>query len=166
MSEIINKIAKSGLITIDLEELYPEGERIFFDLKELLFEGLVLKEKDFREFIAKEDWSKYQNKYVALACSADAIIAPWAYMLLSIQLQPYAKKIVFGSLEDLEKEIFNELIERLDVVQYEDQRIIIKGCSKKSIPWSAYVSLCNKLRPVAKSIMYGEPCSTVPLFKK
>ena len=163
--EIKNKVADSGLTTIDLEELFPEGERVLFDIKPLLFQELILKEKDFREFIKNEDWSKYNNKFVAIICSSDAIVPTWAYMLLSLSLQPFAKKIVFGNLEMLENSLFDELLNKIDFSQYKDSRIVIKGCSGKPVPVNAFVKLSAALKPFAKSIMYGEPCSTVPLYK-
>jgi hypothetical protein len=166
MDEIVNKVAQSGLITIDLEEYYPEGKRILFDMKPLLFQELILREKDFREFLKNEDWSKYKDAYIALTCSNDAIVPTWAYMLLTLALQPHAKKIVYGNLETLETVLFEEIIEKLDIAPYKDARIVIKGCSNKPVPVSAYVALAEKLKPVAKSIMYGEPCSTVPLYKQ
>lgn len=166
MDGIVNKVAQSGLITIDLEEYYPEGKRILFDMKPLLFRELILREKDFREFLKNEDWSKYKDAYVALTCSNDAIVPTWAYMLLSLALQPHARKIVYGTLETLETVLFEEIVEKLDSSVYKDARIVIKGCSSKPVPVSAYVALSEKLKPLAKSIMYGEPCSTVPLYKQ
>lgn len=165
MDDIVNKVAQSGLITIDLEEFYQEGERVVLDIKPWLFHELILKEKDFREHIKNEDWSKYKDKYVAITCSNDAIVPTWAYMLLSLSLQSYAKKIVFGKLEDLETILFSEALAKFDVSQFKDARIVIKGCSNKPVPVNAFVSLAAALKPVAKSIMYGEPCSTVPLYK-
>lgn len=164
--EIINKVAQSGLITIDLEELYPAGERVLLDIKDRLFQGLILREKDFREFVSTHDWSQHKDKYVAVTCSADAIVPTWAYMLLAVSLEPYAKKVVFGDLEVLETVLYNEVLSKLDTKAYEGARVIIKGCSNLPVPRSAYVELTRILRPVAKSIMYGEPCSTVPLYKK
>ena len=164
--EITNKVAQSGLITIDFEDFYSKGERVLFDIKDLLFQGLILREKDLREFVAKEDWSKYQDKFVALTCSADAVVPTWAYMLLTIHLEPYAKKIVFGDLETLEINLFAETLSKLTIEDYKDARIVIKGCGKLPVPKFAYVEITRLLRPVAKSIMYGEPCSTVPLYKK
>lgn len=164
--EIINKVAQSGIVTIDLEELYPKGERVLIDIKEQLFQGLILREKDFREFIKNEDWSKYTNKYVAITCSTDAIVPTWAYMLVAIQLEPFAKKTVFGNLETLETVLFHELLKNLNVNDYTDARIVVKGCGKLPVPIAAYVEITRLLTPVAKSIMYGEPCSTVPLYKK
>jgi hypothetical protein len=163
--EIINKVAGSGLITIDLEEFYLEGERVLLDVKPLLFQELILKEKEFRDFIKNEDWSKYKDKLVAITCTNDAIVPTWAYMLLSLALQPYAKKIVFGNTEQLEVVLFEEALSQLDPSQYKDARVVIKGCSNKPVPINAYVKLTAALKPFAKSIMYGEPCSTVPLYK-
>jgi hypothetical protein len=164
--EIINKVSQSGLVTIDLESMYPEGERVAFDIKSLLFQGMILKEQTLRDFVKMEDWSKYKDKYVALYCSTDAIIPTWAYMLIATQLEPYAKKIVFGNQEQLETEIYAEILSNINLEQYRDAKIVIKGCSDKPVPTSAYVELTRLLRPLAKSIMYGEPCSTVPLYKK
>lgn len=164
--EIVNKVTQSGLLTIDLEDFYYEGERVLFDIKDLLFQGMILREKDLREFVAKEDWSKYQNKFVGILCSVDAVIPTWAYMLLTIHLEPYAKKIVFGDLKTLEINLITESLSKLKVDDYKDARIVIKGCGKLPVPTFAYVELTRLLRPVAKSIMYGEPCSTVPLYKK
>jgi hypothetical protein len=165
-NEIVNKVSQSGLITIDLEEFYPAGERVLFDIKELLFQGLILREKDFREFIKNEDWNKYKDKYVALTCSADAIVPTWAYMLLASQLEPIAKKVVFGNLESLETILYTEILSKIDINNYKDARVVIKGCGNLPIPKSAYVQITSLLRPLAKSIMYGEPCSTVPLYKQ
>lgn len=163
--EIVNKVANSGLITIDLEEFYGDNERVLLDVKALLFQELILKEKDFREFIKNEDWSKYKDKFVAITCTNDAIVPTWAYMLLSLALEPFAKKIVFGNLEQLEVSIFDEALSKIDFSQYKDARIVIKGCSGKPVPTNAFVKLTAALKPFAKSIMYGEPCSTVPLYK-
>ncbi len=164
--EIVNKIANSGLITIDLEDYYPKGERVLFDIKDWLFEELLLKEKDFRAYVKEHNWEQYQDKYVALTCSTDAIIPGWAFILLAAELQPYAKRIVKGNLEQLETALYQEEIAKLDVSEFEDKRLIIKGCSNLPVPESAYIELVQKLRPVAKSLMYGEACSTVPLYKK
>jgi hypothetical protein len=165
-NEIVNKVAQSGLLTIDLEDYYSKGERVLFDIKDLLFQGLILREKDLREFVEKEDWNKYQNKFVAIVCSADAVIPTWAYMLLTIYLEPYAKKMVFGDLETLEINLYTESLNKIKIDDYKDARIVIKGCGKLPVPTFAYVEITRLLRPVAKSIMYGEPCSTVPLYKK
>jgi hypothetical protein len=163
--EIINKVAQSGIVTIDLEEYYPEGSRVLLDIKPLLFQELILKEKDFRDFIKNEDWSKYKDCYVAVTCSNDAIVPTWAYMLLTLALGPHAKKVVFGTMDTLETVLFEEIISKLDLSKFKDARIVIKGCGTKPVPVSAYVAITEKLKPLAKSIMYGEPCSTVPLYK-
>lgn len=164
--EIVNKVANSGLITIDLEDFYHDGERVLIDIKDQLFQGLVLRENDFREYISTTDWSIYKGKNVAIICSADAIVQTWAYMLMTSAIQPYANKVVFGSLESLEQSLYQDIIERMSIDQYTNQRIVIKGCGKKPVPTFAYTALTEKLRPIARSIMYGEPCSTVPVFKK
>lgn len=164
--EIINKVSESGLVQIDLEELFPGGDRVLFDLKNWLFEGLILKEKDFREQLKNHDWSFYKNKFVAVTCSADAIIPTWAYMLLATYLDPFAKKVVFGDLKKMEQELFHFEILKLNPEQYKDQRVVVKGCSNKEVPVSAYMELTALLRPFVKSIMYGEPCSTVPVYKQ
>ena len=166
MEEIVNKVANSGLITIDLGEMYPEGERVLFDIKGQLFQGLILREKDFRAFIASHDWSQYTDKYVALTCTADAIIPDWSWMLLSSALQPFAKKIVFGDLEKLETVLFTEVLSSFNTEHYHDARVVIKGCGDKPVPKTAYIELTRLLQPVVKSIMYGEPCSTVPVYKR
>ncbi|MCL6293738.1 DUF2480 family protein [Jejuia spongiicola] len=163
--EIINRVANSKLITLDLEDYYPEGKRILFDIKDWLFEGFVLREKEFRNHVSEFDWSQYQGYYVALTCSTDAIIPAWAFMLLSINLEPFAKKVVIGDLEVLETTVYQNIIDNLDVSEYADKPIIIKGCSKKPVPQNAYIMLTTKLKPIAKSIMYGEACSSVPLYK-
>ncbi len=164
-NEIINKVANSGLITINLEDFYPVGERVLFDLKPLLFHELILKEKDFRDFIKLHNWSTYQNKFVAITCTADAIVPTWAFMLISIALQPFAKKIIFGNLDALETVLYNESLLTINFKNYTNQRVVIKGCSKLPVTTNAYVQLVVGLQPYAKSIMFGEPCSTVPLYK-
>jgi len=164
--EIVNKVAKSGLITINLEEMYPEGERAEFDLKDLLWQGLALREKDFRDFLKDHDWSQYQDKYVAVFCSVDAIIPHWAYMLVSSHLTDIARFVYIGGTSEMETAIFKKIIEEINVADYADQRLVIKGCSDRPVPQSAYADLVFKLQPVAKSIMFGEPCSTVPVFKR
>jgi hypothetical protein len=163
---IINKVAESGLITLDLETLYPQGEISEIDLKDYLFMGLILKEKDFREALASTDWTKFSGKNVAIYCSADAIIPLWAYMLISSYLQPVAKIVFSGSPEDLKKLEFIQNIRALDASAYEDKRVVIKGCGDIAIGEYAFVEITNKLLPVVKSLMYGEPCSTVPVYKK
>ena len=164
--EIINRVDQSGLTEINLEDFYPKGERVLLDIKEHLFQGLILKEKDFREFVKKEDWSKYTNKFVAITCSADAIVPTWAYMLLSASIQPFAKNIVFGDLKTLETVLFTQALSKISPEDFRDKKAVIKGCGNLPVPESAYVELTRILTPVAKSIMYGEPCSTVPVMKR
>ena len=164
--EIINRVANSKLITIDLEDYYPKGKRVVLDIKDWLFQELVLKEQDFRNYIKNHDWSQYQNQYVAITCSADAIIPDWAFMLLVVNLQPFVEKSHIGTLEDLETAIYQDIISAIDATIYQDKPVIIKGCSKLPVPINAYVMITNKLKPYAKNIMYGEACSFVPLFKR
>ncbi|MEP3372755.1 MAG: DUF2480 family protein [Maribacter dokdonensis] len=164
--EIVNKVAQSKLITFNLEDYYPKGERMVLDIKDWLYEGFILKEKEFRAFVDAHDWSQYKDAYVAMHCSTDAIIPGWAYLLLSVKLSGIAKKAVQGSLVDLETSIYQSVIENIDISEYQDRLIIIKGCSKKPVPANAYLFLAERLKPVAKSIMYGESCSSVPLYKR
>lgn len=164
--EIINRVANSKLITLDLEDYYPEGKRIVFDIKDWLYEGFVLREKEFRQKAKEYDWAIHQDQYIALTCSTDAIIPAWAYILLTTALQPHAKQIIVGDLEQLESSIYQNIINNLDVSEYQNKPIIIKGCSNKPVPNNAYLQLTSKLMPVAKSIMYGEACSSVPLYKR
>ena len=164
--EIVNKVATSGLITLNLEDMRDNGERVLYDIKQNLFQELILKEKDFRAFIKKNDWSVYEGKNVAITCTAEAIVPTWAYMLLMSAISPYADHVVFGDLEDLEQSLFQKTIDSLDPEDYRDQRLVIKGCGDEAVPIFAYTEIVRKLQPVAKSIMYGEPCSTVPVFKK
>ncbi len=166
MEEIINRVSSSQLVTFDLEELYTPGDRVQFDVKDQLFQELVLKEKDFRNFVNNHDWSQYQDKFVAITCSVDAIVPTWAFMLLSSSLQPFAKQVLFGSLRDLEIVLFKQALDKVDWKKYDNTKVVIKGCSKIEVPVSAYVEATNKLRLIATSIMYGEPCSTVPIFKR
>lgn len=163
--KIINRVTNSKLITLNLEDYYPNGDRVLFDIKDWLFEGFVLREKEFRNQVSEFNWSQYQDSYVALICSTDAIIPAWAFMLLSINLEPFAKKIIIGNLETLETSIYQDIINQLNVSEYKDKPIIIKGCSKKPVPQNAYIMLATKLKPIARSIMYGEACSSVPLYK-
>ena len=155
--EIVNKVAQSGIITIDLEEFYPEGKRVLLDLKPFLFQELILKEKDFREQLKSHDWLAYKDAYVAVTCSADAIIPTWAYMLMEVYLQPVAKRTVFGTLETLEAVLYNEIVSRLDISPYKDGRIVIKGCSNKPVPVAAYLALTERLRPLAKVLCTANP---------
>ncbi|MEY8849607.1 DUF2480 family protein [Psychroserpens sp. XS_ASV72] len=164
--EIVNRVTQSQLVVIDLEDYYPIGKRINLDIKDWLYEGLVLREKDFRQLVASHDWSQYQDQYVALTCSTDAIVPIWAYMLITLEVSKYAKKTIIGNLETLESSIFQDVINKLDVDLYKDKPIIIKGCADKPVPQNAYVLLSERLKPVARSIMYGEACSSVPLFKR
>lgn len=167
MSDIlINKVAESGLITLNLEEWYPQEEILVFDLKDHLFMGLILKEKEFREALKKTDWSVYQNKYVAVTCSADAIVPAWAYMLVATYLTPIAAGIFQGTADEYRRAIFLRRIELLNTDQYVNQRIVVKGCGDLPVGPEAYLAITRLLQPVAKSIMYGEPCSTVPIYKK
>jgi hypothetical protein len=164
--EIINRVAKSPLMTIDLEDFYPEGKRVVFDISDWLYEGLILREKDFRESVEQHDFSQYKDNYIALACKTDAIIPSWAYLLITTKLAIFAKKVVVGNLELLETVIFQEIIINFDITNYKDKPIIIKGCSHKPIPETASTLLVEKLTPTAKSILFGEACSTVPLYKR
>ena len=164
--KIVNKVALSGLITYDLASIAPKGERVLLDIKDQLFHGLILREKDFREYVKEHDWSQYQGKHIAITCSADAIIPTWAYMLLSNRLEPFAETIIFGDLEVLETLLFERALESLDMGRFEGQRIMVKGCGDIKIPESAFITLTRKLSKVAKSIMYGEACSSVPIFKR
>jgi hypothetical protein len=163
---IINKVAQSGLVTLDPAQFYAPGERVVYDITDNLFHGLMLREKDFREFVKTHDWAQYEGKNIAVTCTADAIVPAWAYMLLANRLAPYAREVVFGDAEVLETVLFVKEISRLDVEQYRDQRLVIKGCGDIPVPVSAYVELTKKLTPVAKSLMFGEPCSTVPIYKR
>lgn len=163
--EIINRVSNSKLKTFDLEEIYPEGQRVLFDIKDWLYQELILKETDFRASVKNHDWSQYRNSFVAINCSVDAIIPSWAFMLVASELIPFANKVVIGNLELLETAIYQELISFLDFKEFENAPVIIKGCANKPIPNSAYAFLIEKLQPIAKSIMFGEACSTVPLYK-
>lgn len=163
---IVNKVASSGLITFNLEDYYPDGERIVFDIKDFLFEGLILKEKDFRDKVKNYDWAVYNDKYVAIHCSTDAIVPIWGYMLIATKIELFAKRFLFGNLSMLETTLFNEALSKINLEEFKAQRIVIKGCSNKKVPVSAYVEITRLLRPIVKSIMYGEACSTVPLYKK
>ena len=163
--EIVNRVANSQLKTIDLEDFYPKGTRTVIDIKNWLFHEQILKETDFREHLKNHDWSKYKDAYVALTCSSDAIIPSWAFMLIATYVSPFAKKIVVGNLADLETSIFQDLISHFDIEDFVGKPVIIKGCSNKPIPETAYIQLIEKLQPIVKSIMFGEACSTVPLFK-
>jgi hypothetical protein len=166
MSEIVNKVATSQLITFNLEDYYPPGKRVQIDIKDWLFEEVILREKEFRAFAAAHNWKEYRDAYVALHCSAEAIIPAWAFMLVTTYLQPYATKVVLGDLEDLETSIYEEVLRDINLDDFKDKPVIIKGCSHKPVPASAYVQATRKLQQVAKSIFYGEACSSVPLYKR
>ena len=167
MDEVfVNKVAESGIITLDLEAFYPKEETAVFDMKDHLFMGLILKEKDFRETMKNLDIKPYTGKNIALTCSADAVIPVWAYMLAAGYLEPVAKEIVFGNEEFLHKSLFLKNLSAINPDEYLDKRVVIKGCGELPITEMAYVEITRLLRPVAKSIMYGEPCSTVPIYKK
>ena len=164
--EIVNRVAKSPLITFDLEDFYPEGERRSIDMSQWLEQGLILREKEFRIALKNVDFKAYENTYVAINCSTEALLPAWASLLVTTHIQPFAKKVVLGSLEDLERQIFEEIISQLDTTPFVNKPVIIKGCAEKNIPAAAFVSLIQKLQPHAKSLFYGEACSSVPLHKK
>jgi len=167
MSEVfVNKVAESGLISFDLEEYYPKGEIKTFDLKGYLFMELILKEKDFRAALQTTDWDQYTNAHVAITCSADAIIPIWAYMLVASYLQPIAASVVFGDEKKLISTVLLKNLAAVNGEEFTDKRVVVKGCGEVDIPQEAYVEITNRLRPYVKSIMYGEPCSTVPIYKK
>jgi hypothetical protein len=163
---IVNKVAQSGLITLDPAVFYPEGERVVYDIKDNLYMELILREKDFREFVKAHDWAQYAGKNVAITCTADAIVPAWAFMLLASRLAPYAREVVFGDAAVLETVLFLKGIAGMDLEQYRSQRIVLKGCGDTDVPVSAYVELTKMLTPIAKSLMFGEPCSTVPIYKR
>jgi len=164
--EIKNRVSNSKLKLVDLEDYYPDGKRLVLDIKNWLYKELVLREKEFRQFVNDHDWSQYKDAYVVINCSSDAIIPDWAYMLITTQLQPYAKFIATGDLQSLDSLLYTEIINNLDVSQYKDAPVIIKGCATKPVPVDALIQLTAKLKPVARSIMFGEACSSVPLYKK
>lgn len=164
--EIVNRVAQSGLVVLDLDKYYRPNRRTLIDLKEALFQGQILREKDFREFIKQHNWAQYKGAFVAVSCSAEAIIPRWAYMLIMASLAPYAALAVFGDLTALEAEAFRGAILEEDWEQYRDARVLVKGCSKVDVPESVYMELTKRLVPVVTSLMYGEACSTVPVFKR
>lgn len=164
--EIVNKIANSGLVNIDLEDWYPRGNRKTLDIAPWLYEGIMLREKDFREHIANHDWSQYNDSYVAVFCSEDAIIPQWAWILISKSLNGHAIRSVYGSLEHLELVLFEEVLSKIDATEYHGKKVIVKGCSNLPVPTQAYIRLTELLTPVVQSLMYGEACSTVPIYKK
>ncbi len=164
--EIVNRVAASPLRTFDVETFYTPGERVVLDIKPWLYEGLILREKDFRQSIKDHDWQQYKNKYVAVVCSADAIVPTWAFMLVTIALQPIAAKVVLGDLRQLETRLFLEALATVPWHEYRDAKVVVKGCSKVAVPEAVYVEITARLAPLVGSLMFGEPCSTVPLFKK
>jgi hypothetical protein len=166
MEPIINKVAESGIISLDLETYFSRDTIMVFDLKDYLFMGLILKEKDFRAALLTTDWEKYRDSYVAVTCSADAIIPMWANMLVTVYLTPIAKGVFFGTESFVKEQLLLQSLDSIQGVDYTDQRVVVKGCGEDPVPASAYVKITSILRPFAKSIMYGEPCSTVPLYKK
>lgn len=163
---LINRVAESSLITINLENFFPDVEFATFDVKDFLFMELILKEKEFREALKAYDWAVLKDKVLLLYCSNDAIIPTWAFMLVTVNAAPYVKEIFQGKREEYYKNYMSKALDKIDFSQYDQQRIVIKGCGNKPIPVSAYIDITNKLQPFAQSIMYGEPCSTVPIFKK
>ncbi|WP_439504788.1 DUF2480 family protein [Sediminibacterium sp.] len=166
MEPIINKVAESGIISLDLETFFSKDKIMVFDLKDYLFMGLILKEKDFRAALLTTDWEKYRDCFVAVTCSADAIIPMWANMLVTVYLSPITKGVFFGTEETLKEKLLLDALDSIKGIDYSDQRVVVKGCGEVPVPASAYVKITSILRPYAKSIMYGEPCSTVPLYKK
>jgi hypothetical protein len=166
MEEIINKVANSVLEVFDLEDYYPKGTRTQIDISQWLYEGFILKEKEFREALKEHDWSQYQNHFVAIHCATDAIIPAWASILVTTYVAPFAQKVVLGTIADLETSLYQDILSKIDYSKYLDKPVILKGCSKKPVPESAYIFAIQQLQLVAKSVMYGEACSAVPLFKK
>lgn len=163
---LVNRVANSGLVTLDLEEMYPSGDIVSFDLKGYLFMELILKEKDFREALKTHNWAQYEGKNLAVFCSADAIIPMWAYMLVATYASPFANDVALCKPEDFVERAFLKKIAALDLAEFDGKRLVIKGCSTKPVPPSAYLEATRRLQPVALSIMFGEPCSTVPVYKK
>ena len=163
---IFNRVAESKLITFDLEKLYQIGDRIPIDLSQWLDKGIILREKEFRLKLKQHNWKAYRNQFVAIYCSTDAVLPAWASLLVTTYLQPYAKKVVMGTLVDLDKHLFTEEIKKINISSFKDKAVIIKGCSDKKVPEDSYVQLISRLQPVVKSLFYGEACSSVPLFKK
>jgi len=162
---IVNRVANSALLTLDLEDYYHHGERLVYDIRQNLFQDLILKEKDFRAFIKEHNWLAYKDKNVAIVCSADAVVPTWAYMLLATALAPHTNLVVYGNLAALEQALFQQTLAKIDLQQFKEQRVVIKGCGKIEIPAFAYVEIVRLLQPLVKSILYGEPCSTVPVYK-
>lgn len=166
MSEIINRVSKSSIVTLNLEEIYPQEPRLLFDIKPFLFQELILREKEFRAALKEVDWSLYEGNWVAIDCSVDAILPNWSFLLVATYLNPIARGVVVGDLDALEKDISDTCIDGLNVEDFRNRPVVVKGCSDLPIPLYAYGKVISLIQPVAKSIMYGEPCSTVPLYKK
>lgn len=162
----MNRVSQSGIITLDLEDYYHKGERVFYDIKDNLFQEMILKEKDFREFLKAHDWERYKGCNVAVTCSVDAIVPTWAYMLMATKLRPFVNKVVFGDFSHLEQELYKDALAKVDPEDYRDKKVVVKGCGKLPVPVYAYVEITNILFPVVQSLMFGEPCSTVPLYKR
>ena len=162
----VNKVSESGILTLDLEDYYPKDEIMVFDMKDHLFMGLILKEKEFREALKNLDIEPYKDKYIAITCSADAIIPMWAYMLVASYLEPVAMELIFGDRNLVHNNLFLKNLQNINAEDYRDKKVVIKGCGELPISESAYVAITKKLRPVVQSIMYGEPCSTVPIYKR
>lgn len=165
-TEIVNRVALSPLVTFDLADYHDEGERVGLDIHDQLFHGMILREKDYRTFLAETDWNSYAGKHVHIFCSSDAVIPGWAWMLLCIHLEPFAASVVYGNREDLEKVVWRKVLDRIDYQELDGKKIVVKGCGDIEIPQDAFVELIRRLRPLATKLMYGEPCSTVPLYKK
>ncbi len=163
--EIVNRVANSKLIAINPEDFIPEGDRMVIDLKDILHQGMILREVDFRSWVKENNWDKYKNAFVAITCSVDAIIPQWAYMVIASKLTGIAKSVCKGNEEDLERELFRNELSKLNTKAFLDMPVVIKGCSDNQIPDEAYVLITEKIKPFVRSIMYGEPCSTVPVYK-
>ncbi len=166
MAELVNRVAQSGLMTIDLEDFYPGDPISVFDLKDYLHQGLVLREKDFRSALATHAWAQYQDQVLLIICSADAIVPAWAMMLVAARAEPYTLMVFYGDHDRYLEHVFHRTIDAIDLSSFTDSRVVVKGCSSRKVPPSAYVALVQKLRPVVRSLMFGEPCSTVPVYKK
>ncbi|MEZ4688002.1 MAG: DUF2480 family protein [Bacteroidia bacterium] len=165
MSEIVNRIAQSPIVTFKLEEHIPAGERVELDIKPVLFMEMILREKDFRAWVKEHDWEQYAGKHVALTCSVDTVIQTWAWMILTTQLAPFAKTVMVGTLEELEKALWQKKLAEIDFSQFEGKPVVVKGCSTQPVPPSVYAETARLLLPYAKKISFGEPCSTVPVWK-
>lgn len=164
---LVNKVAESGIITLNLESFLPREDKIVvFDIKPFLFREMILREKDFRAALTEHNWEQYQDKWVAVSCSVDAIIPMWAFMLISSRLTPFAAAVFSGSKEQVKEQLLLQHIEAIDSKEYADKRVVIKGCGDNPLPESAFLAITQKLTPLVKSLMYGEPCSTVPVYKK